>query len=253
MNKRKIGIVIIVLLAIAAFMVWRTYFRKAGEEGVLLLSGNMEVTETNVGFKIAGRVTELSVDEGQQVQTGQVLARLDNAELASTVTQNRAALQEAASHLAELKAGSRPQEIEQARANVRSEEAEEVRLKKDYERAETLYTNGAISTAQFDAAKSAYETQGRPAAQRNGIIEPREGGAEKRGHRCGRVPRGTGEGRGEDRRREAQGHGHRGPGSGRHTAKERRAWGDRGGGHPYLHHRRPLEPVDKSLRAGRRN
>ncbi len=167
MNKRKIGIVIIVLLAIAAFMVWRTYFRKAGEEGVLLLSGNMEVTETNVGFKIAGRVTELSVDEGQQVQTGQVLARLDNAELASTVTQNRAALQEAASHLAELKAGSRPQEIEQARANVRSEEAEEVRLKKDYERAETLYTNGAISTAQFDAAKSAYET--RAALQRSAM------------------------------------------------------------------------------------
>ena len=33
---------------------------------MLLLSGNMEVTEANVGFKIAGRVTELSVDEGHR-------------------------------------------------------------------------------------------------------------------------------------------------------------------------------------------
>ena len=101
------------------------------------------------------------------MREGQVLARLDNAELASIVTQNRAALLEALTHLAELKAGSRPQEIEQARANVRSEEAEVVRLKRDYERAETLYTNGAISTAQFDAAKSAYET--RAALQRSAM------------------------------------------------------------------------------------
>jgi HlyD family secretion protein len=168
MKKRKVGIIILVLMAIAAFLLWRGYFHKEAEEGVLLLSGNMEVTETNIGFKIAGRVVELSVDEGQQVRKGQVLARLDNAELASIVTQNRAALREAQSRLEELKAGSRPQEIEEARANVRSEEAETVRLKKDYERAETLYKNGAISTAQFDAAKSAYETR---AAQQRSATE----------------------------------------------------------------------------------
>ena len=155
MKKRKVGIIILILMAVAAFLLWRGYFHKEAEEGVLLLSGNMEVTETNIGFKIAGRVVELSVDEGREVQKGQVLARLDNAELASIVTRERAALREAQSRLEELKAGSRPQEIEEAKANVRSEEAETVRLKKDYERADTLYKNGAISTAQFDAAKSA--------------------------------------------------------------------------------------------------
>jgi len=159
MKKRRIVIIILVLAAVAAFLLWRTYFRKGAEEGVLLLSGNMEVTEWNIGFKIAGRVVERSVDEGDKVQTGQVLARLDDAELASVVTQNRAALHEAESRLEELKAGSRPQEIEEARANVRSQEAETVRLKRDFERAEVLYKNGAISTAQYDAAKSAYESR----------------------------------------------------------------------------------------------
>jgi len=159
MKRRRIGIVVIVLVAIAVFLVWRAYFQKKGEEGVLLLSGNLEVTEANVGFKISGRVTELAVDEGDHVQKGQVLARLDDAELASKVAEGRAALKESLSRLAELRSGSRPQEIEQAKANVRSQEAETIRLKKDYERAEWLYKNGAISTAQFDAAKSAFETR----------------------------------------------------------------------------------------------
>jgi HlyD family secretion protein len=159
MKKGRVVIVVIVVLVIAAAVVWRTYFQKKGEEGVLLLSGNMEVTETNVGFKLAGRVTELAVDEGDHVQKDQRLAGLDDAELASLVSQSRAALQEALSRLAELQNGSRPQEIEEARANVGSQEAELTRLGKDFERADKLFKNGAISNAEFDAAKSAYETR----------------------------------------------------------------------------------------------
>jgi HlyD family secretion protein len=159
MRKRRIGVIIIVLAIIAAVLVWRVYFKKGADEGTLFLSGNMEVTEVNVGFKLAGRIIKLAVEEGQQVREGDLLARLDNAELASIVSQNRAVLQEAISKAAELKAGSRPQEIEQAKANVRAQEAELARVTKDYERAEILHRNGAISTAQLDAAKSAYEAR----------------------------------------------------------------------------------------------
>lgn len=168
MRKRGIGVVIIVLAISAAFLVWRSYYQEESNEATLLLSGNIEITEVNVGFKLAGRVIALAVEEGQQVQKGDVLARLDNAELASVVSQNRAALQEAISRLAELKAGSRLQEVEQARANLRAQEAELARVKKDYERAETLYKNGAISAAQFDAAKSAYEAR---SAQERSAVE----------------------------------------------------------------------------------
>jgi HlyD family secretion protein len=165
--KKKAGVLVAVLIVIAAIMLGRDYLGKKGEEGVLLLSGNMEVTETHIGFKLPGRAIELAAEEGQSVKAGDMLARLDNAELASIVRQSRASLQEATSRLAELKAGSRPQEIEQAKANVRLQEAELTRLKKDYERAETLVTNGAISSAQFDAARSAYET--RQAQHRNSL------------------------------------------------------------------------------------
>lgn len=157
--KKRIAVAAAVLVVIAAVLLIRSILTKKPDEGTLLLSGNVEVTEMNIAFKLPGRVIELSVDEGQAVNKGDVLARLDNAELASIVTQNRAAAAEAETRLAELKAGSRPQEVEQARANVRAQEAELTRLKKEFERAEVLYRNGAISSAQFDAAKSAYENR----------------------------------------------------------------------------------------------
>ena len=242
MKKRKVGIVVAVLLIIAAVIVWRTYFQKKGDEGVLLLSGNMEVTETNVGFKLAGRVVELAVDEGQRVEKDRILARLDNAELASAVTQNRAALQESISRLAELKSGSRPQEIEQAKANVRSQEAELARLTKDFERAETLYRNGAISACPVRRGQERVRDADRASEERLGIAEPRQGRAEKGEHRCSRVPGGAGKGGREDLRRETEGYGYLCAGPRDHTEKERRARGNGGSGRPGLHHRGPRQP-----------
>ena len=158
MKKKRIIIVgIIVVIIIAILLV--NHFRNKKDDGALSLSGNVEVTETNVGFKLPGRVMELTVDEGQQVNVGQLIARIDNAELASVVMQNKASLQEAMTRLAELRAGSRVQEIERARASVNAQAADLDKAKKDYERADILYKNGAISASQFEAAQNAYNTR----------------------------------------------------------------------------------------------
>lgn len=158
MKKKKLIIVGIIIVIIIAVLLINN-FRNKKDDGALSLSGNVEVTETNVGFKLPGRVMELTVDEGQQVNAGQLMARLDSAELASVVVQNKASLQEAAIRLAELRAGSRVQEIERARASVNAQDADLDKAKKDYERADILYKNGAISSSQFEAAQNAYNTR----------------------------------------------------------------------------------------------
>lgn len=156
MKKKLLIAGIIVLTGVAVFLI--RHFSNKEEQGVLIVSGNVEVTEVNVGFKTSGRIVELLSEEGQSVKKGDKLAILDSSELQYQAAQQRAYLSETITRLQELKAGSRPQEIEQAAANVKYAEAELLKAKKDYERAEVLYKNGAISAQQFDAAKKAYDT-----------------------------------------------------------------------------------------------
>jgi len=155
--KRPIIVGIIILIIIFGILIY--LFRNQKDTGVLSLSGNIEVTEANVGFKLPGRIVELAVDEGDAVKAGQLLARLDSAELASVVMQNKASLQEAMTKLSELKAGSRTQEIARAQANVSAQAADLEKAKKDFERADILYKNGAISASQFDAIQSTFNAR----------------------------------------------------------------------------------------------
>ncbi len=72
-----------------------------------------------VGAKITGRLTEVRVDQGDAVEAGQVLARLDDAQLRADVARGEAALRAAEAQLRDLAAGARPEEIAEAEANAR--------------------------------------------------------------------------------------------------------------------------------------
>ena len=68
-------------------------------------------------------------------------------------------MREAATKLEELMAGSRSQEIEQARSGVSGQDAELQKVKNEFDRDQVLYKNGAISASQFDAAQAAYDAR----------------------------------------------------------------------------------------------
>jgi HlyD family secretion protein len=129
MNKRFLVVAAVVLIIVAISLV--QYLRNERDDGTLLLSGTVEVTEVNLGFKAAGRVSALVVDEGQRVMKGDRLAELDNAEMKNIVAQNRAA--------------------------VEVVEAEQERSRRDYERAVALVEKGVIPPQQLDAAKKSYD------------------------------------------------------------------------------------------------
>jgi HlyD family secretion protein len=158
MKKKRVLIGVIVAIAVAAALIIN-YLGNEKDDGVITLSGNVEVTKVETGFKISGRVIKLLTDEGFRVGKGQKLAVLDSAELQGMVAQNRAAVSEAAAKLAELRTGSRPQEIRYAAANMKAAEADYVKAAKDFERYQRLYKKEAISAQQFDAAKSLYEAK----------------------------------------------------------------------------------------------
>ena len=102
------------------------------------ISGNIEITDTEVSFKTAGRVEKRLVSEGETVKAGQVVAQLDTAELVQEAAMRAAEVASAAAELAELESGSRPEEISQAEAAVRAAQADAQRSALDHTRQKEL-------------------------------------------------------------------------------------------------------------------
>ena len=125
-----------------------------GRHGDLVLSGNIEVVDAQLSFKIPGRVAERPVFEGDQVKQGQLVARLDDVEQRQQLALRRAEVAATEAALAELEAGARPQEIASAKAAVHSAEAERDRAQVDFKRQQELLNDAAISRRDYDSAEA---------------------------------------------------------------------------------------------------
>ena len=155
--RRRIAFV---ALAIGAILVagvgwWWWWERAIPGDGPLVLSGNVEVRQVNLGFKVAGRVQGLMADEGGQVTEGQNLAVLDKVYFEESLAQTRAQRDAAKATLAKLMAGNRPEEIAQAAAAVTEREATLANAKQAFERAEELLKKAAGTRKTYDDALSA--------------------------------------------------------------------------------------------------
>jgi HlyD family secretion protein len=115
--KKRLKIILPVLAILLAYGAYRIFWTK-GALDEILLSGNIEVTDARLGFKIQGRLAKRLVDEGEDVGVSQTLALLDPVDetLAVAVAEANLAREEAA--LGELEAGSRPEEIRVAEAKL---------------------------------------------------------------------------------------------------------------------------------------
>ncbi len=98
--------------------------------------------------EIAGRIVELPIEEGVQVQQGDLLARVASDHYEADFKQAKAGLAIAEARLAELKAGPLTQEIDQARATLAVAAAELERAKDEFARFEALKDSVAPAVYQ---------------------------------------------------------------------------------------------------------
>lgn len=113
-----------------------------------------EVTTTT---KLTGHVAAVLVREGDRVQAGQVLVRLEDREIAAQVQQAEANLQAAQARVRLLEQGARPEERAQVEAALAQARANFDTARESLARMETLYKDGAVSKAQLDAAQLQYD------------------------------------------------------------------------------------------------
>ncbi|MCB1112654.1 MAG: efflux RND transporter periplasmic adaptor subunit [Chlamydiales bacterium] len=155
MSKKYVIFPIIGGIALLSLIFFRPHVSHNND--TIKISGNIEITEVEVSFKIPGRVDKRLVSEGEFVGIGQNVAHLDHRELSQEVAVHEAEVQAAQAQLQEMEVGYLPEEIAQAEAKVRQAEADFNRYLADYERQKKLFENEVISSREFDMSKSAYE------------------------------------------------------------------------------------------------
>src|ERR1700733_9211538 len=96
-SRRKIIPLILLVLAVAAFFIWRGYFANPRvPDNIVVLSGRIEGDDSAVAPKTTGRVLEIRVREGDTVKAGDTIAILDDEQLTAREDQAKSALTGAA-------------------------------------------------------------------------------------------------------------------------------------------------------------
>jgi len=144
-------LLIIAVVAVGAAFYPRL-FRKTQETNTLRLSGNIEAHESVVGFKVQGRISELPVQEGQWVDSGALLARLDGDDYRRQAEMDEAALRVQRAQLALGLAGTRRQDLEATQQSLNDAKADVEQKRLDYDRAETLFRERVGSQQERDQA-----------------------------------------------------------------------------------------------------
>jgi HlyD family secretion protein len=154
--KRRISILIVLAaLIVAGVYLYPRLTQDSKPQNELVLSGNIEAHESLVSFKVQGRIVELPVEEGQSVQAGALLARLDIDDYRQRVLIDEANVRVRQSNLALTLAGTREQEIKAAQQTMLDAQADMQQKKLDYDRAQRLFSEDAISAQDRDLADTA--------------------------------------------------------------------------------------------------
>ncbi|CAK7053513.1 MAG: hypothetical protein DELT_01111 [Desulfovibrio sp.] len=153
MQKTK-KLLILLLFIGTGIGVW-LYIAAPGSDE-LVLYGNVDQRQVELAFIDSERIAEMLVQEGTEVRPGQVLARLETRRLRDTIAVAEAQVAAAATALDRLNNGTRPEEIDQARAAVASAQAELAFAEAQYKRFSDIWkkSNGqAVSKQDVDTAQ----------------------------------------------------------------------------------------------------
>lgn len=121
------------------------------------LQGTVELEESSVGFEFGGRLVSVAVHEGDVVEAGALLARLDDGVDRSARAAKESEVQVAKSQALAVKAGARGEELRSLAARVSAAKASEQLLQRQLERERSLLANGAVARAGVDDLRGALE------------------------------------------------------------------------------------------------
>lgn len=123
-----------------------------------VLYGNIDRRQVDVAINVSERVAVLKVEEGDRVKPSQLLAHAELERFELQVEVARAALEAQQQVVARLEAGSRPEEIEIARAEAKAAHADHLDAERTYKRNRGLFEQKAISQQALDDSQRAFDS-----------------------------------------------------------------------------------------------
>jgi HlyD family secretion protein len=188
--------ILLLLGAVAAGWKWRSggaalavqTMRVRVPEGTVLDSDVVMLNATGyiiaahkieLASKVVGRVAWVGVEMGDRIEKDQVLVRLEDDEYKARVMQEQGQLDAARAKLAELEAGTRPEEIAQAQAALDQSEAELANARVSYERLKELESTRSVARQQIDDAESLMRSRQAQLASRRHALDLAKAGPRK--------------------------------------------------------------------------
>ena len=164
---KKIILIVAGVLVAAGLVGFMVYKQQSGYTKVLtatvvrqdlstVVSGTGQIkpkTYANLGATAMGRVTNLTVKEGDHVKKGQIVATIENVQQHAMVTGQQATIEAGKTDIASYIAAEKT-----AEANVEFHKADLAQKKLDWDRAQSLYQAGILAKQDFDAKQAAYAT-----------------------------------------------------------------------------------------------
>ncbi|MDF2114629.1 HlyD family efflux transporter periplasmic adaptor subunit [Roseiarcaceae bacterium H3SJ34-1] len=151
-NWQILGTVAVLLLAAGGYYIWKQLDGSGLPEGIASGNGRIEAVEIDVSTKAAGRIRDILANEGDFVEAGQVLARMDTVQLEARRRQAEAQLQRATVSIDTAKSlvTQRQAERRTAVAVIAQREAQLDVAERKLTRSDQLIKTNAISQQTLD-------------------------------------------------------------------------------------------------------
>lgn len=150
--------------------------RTAARDETLLATGHVEAADVRITAKVAGRLVEAPLQEGDRAQTGRLVARLDTTDVDLAIVAATADRDQAAAELRLRRAGSRIEDISQIAAQLDAARADAEGIRRERERMQQLFDEGLGTAKARDDSKAAHESAlARVAAAEQALVRARAG------------------------------------------------------------------------------
>jgi len=151
-----IGVIAVLILAVVGWLLYRQFAGTRNDK--LIVHGNVDIRQVNLGFRVSGRLKEVKSEEGDVVQAGDVIAVLDDGPYQDQVRLAEAQVAQAQANYTKMMNGFRKEEIEQARAQLAQAKANYDNALRTFEREDKLLQTHVISQSDYDAATSSRDS-----------------------------------------------------------------------------------------------